>query len=171
MPAGLSAGGKKAWLEQQARLLQVRHDRAMARPPAVEQDTFNASQARAGPIHEAFDPCQHTHKAAPGCDASAGTLPLLVTGVGRSGTHHTESVLRKMGVKVHHEAAREDGSVSWIYAVVDDRAFYPWEAAKFRIAGRRFQRIFHQVQRPQRGLAGQRRAQALSDCRCATPCA
>lgn len=73
------------------------------------------------------------------------THPLLRTGVGRSGTHHTAYALQQKGFKTCHEALCDDGAVSWTYAVVDPNAFYPWEASRSRIRGHRFATVVHQV--------------------------
>lgn len=111
-----------------------------------------AHTAIAGRNWESDDICLHSHKYLPSCPG-AGKLPLLVTGVGRSGTHHIASALRMKGVDVCHEATCSDGSISWTYAVVDPNSFYPWEAAKHRINGQRFARIFHVVRHPLRCIA------------------
>ena len=42
---------------------------------------------------------------------------LLVTGVGRSGTHYTAALLRAMGLDVGHETVGRDGTASWKHAV------------------------------------------------------
>lgn len=70
---------------------------------------------------------------------------LAFAGVGRSGTHHTQHAMFLKGFDLCHEAVCTDGSVSWTYAVVDPNRFYPWEASRARINGRRFQKIVHQV--------------------------
>lgn len=140
---------------------------------AAIPDLYNAATATAG--LPASSRCELSHKAWPECPTPNGTVPLLVTGeatmhesnpasplwayvlypallsptfhsgVGRSGTHHTQHALALKGIHVCHEAVCSDGSVSWTYAVVDPQRFYPWEAASSRINGRRFQRIVHQV--------------------------
>ena len=169
-PANLSLAEKQArrqeylerereqWEQQQERLLKERHQAVLQLPPAVGSNEFDASNAVAGRAVE--DACKQHHKLQDDC-AHGRVLPLLVTGVGRSGTHHTENALRKMGVKVCHEAAckvgdwqwgrgktgacadgcMQDGSISWIYAVVDPDQFYPWENGNYRIQDQKFAKV------------------------------
>ncbi|EDQ85221.1 uncharacterized protein MONBRDRAFT_12159 [Monosiga brevicollis MX1] len=142
------------WEEQQKRLLAERHDAALATPPNVTLDEFDAAHARAGPLGAAVPlACSFHNKVTRECGTGQGQLPVLITGVGRSGTHHTESSLRHMGINVCHEAACRDGSVSWIYAVQDPDRFYPWENANYRLKDRRFGQVFHQVRHPLRVIA------------------
>jgi len=78
--------------------------------PASEEDPASLSAAWASPPL-----CQrlvNTRKHAPGCfTATAALYPLLVTGLGGSGTHEVASRLRSSGVDVAHEELRPDGAV------------------------------------------------------------
>ena len=46
-------------------------------------------------------------------------FPLLVTGLGGSGSHSIANELKNRGLKIGHESIDVDGSVSWMYAVND----------------------------------------------------
>eukprot|EP01147_Barroeca_monosierra_P004737 gene4737-8653_t len=128
------------------------------------ENSENAELARcamAGRYWDSDDICLHSHKVLPSCKSN-GELPLLVTGVGRSGTHHMASSLRHRGFDICHEAVCSLGSISWTYAVVDPNAFYPWELARNRIKGRRFHQIFHLVRHPLRCIASLTTYETLS---------
>ena len=113
-------------------------------PPSLP-DQYNAARVVAGRAFLSPTRCGGSHRAYPECPGEDGTVPLLVTGVGRSGTHHTQHALELKGFDVCHEAVCADGSVSWTYAVVDPDAFYPWELARARIKRHRFRTVVHQV--------------------------
>eukprot|EP00730_Choanoeca_flexa_P006952 TRINITY_DN12252_c2_g2_i4.p1 TRINITY_DN12252_c2_g2~~TRINITY_DN12252_c2_g2_i4.p1 ORF type:complete len:362 (+),score=63.49 TRINITY_DN12252_c2_g2_i4:190-1275(+) len=141
---------KEAFEQQQALVFQARMQEVLKQPSPVTEDEYNAAIAVAGlPTN---DKCQATHKLQEGCDHGR-ILPVLVTGVGRSGTHHVENALRLMGIYVCHESACADGAISWPYAVVDPDAFYPWERNRARIHRQKFARVFHQVRHPLRVIA------------------
>jgi hypothetical protein len=67
----------------------------------------------------------------------------LITGCGRSGTKYMALCLRAMGFDVGHEAPRDDGVVSSVWAVED--AFYPPFHSQSRPA---FDLVLHQVRHP-----------------------
>ena len=46
-------------------------------------------------------------------------LPILITGLGGSGTHYVTNELRKYGYNFYHEDISSQGAVSWFYAVND----------------------------------------------------
>ncbi|EGD78683.1 hypothetical protein PTSG_01663 [Salpingoeca rosetta] len=124
----------------------------MAKRRGSSEAAALARKAIAGRFWEEDNICLHSHKLLPGCPFN-GQVPLLVTGVGRSGTHHIASALRMKGLDICHEAVCSQGSVSWTYAVVDPDHFYPWEASKRRINNQRFQQVFHVVRHPLRCVA------------------
>jgi hypothetical protein len=53
-------------------------------------------------------------------------LPLLITGLGGSGTHEIANTLRSRGVRVRHEQIDADGTVSWFHAVNDNYGNTPY---------------------------------------------
>eukprot|EP00730_Choanoeca_flexa_P006953 TRINITY_DN12252_c2_g2_i5.p1 TRINITY_DN12252_c2_g2~~TRINITY_DN12252_c2_g2_i5.p1 ORF type:complete len:219 (+),score=35.00 TRINITY_DN12252_c2_g2_i5:190-846(+) len=73
---------KEAFEQQQALVFQARMQEVLKQPSPVTEDEYNAAIAVAGlPTN---DKCQATHKLQEGCDHGR-ILPVLVTGVGRSG--------------------------------------------------------------------------------------
>ena len=73
--------------------------------------------------------------------------PLLVTGLGGSGTHDLTNKLRYRGVRVRHEEIDLDGTVSWFHAVSDNYGgkSYPHHAAlkKSNYFSPRFSNVIH----------------------------
>ncbi|EGD83374.1 hypothetical protein PTSG_03981 [Salpingoeca rosetta] len=114
--------------------------------------THLAHRAVAGAFWSSEDVCLHSHKAFPFCEASQ-VLPLLVTGVGRSGTHHISNVLQLKGLDVCHEHICSDGSVAWTYAAVDPDNKYPWQGTGHEMKHHRFRHVFHLVRHPLRSIA------------------
>lgn len=82
----------------------------------------------------------------------ATVFPLLVTGLGGSGTHAVARRLREMGVDVDHEHIATHGAVAWMYAVNDIVIGqpYPFRARLIdsSIDSPRFERVVHVVRCP-----------------------
>jgi hypothetical protein len=80
---------------------------------------------------------------------------LLVTGVGRSGTHYTAALLREMGLDVGHETVGRDGAASWKHAVsgtfVVKKRFR--RARVTEIDSKIFETVLHQVRDPLKVVA------------------
>lgn len=154
---------RQAVLRQQQDAGALAIGESPGRAAALRQDAEDMSVLADAPVAglPTTDECMRHHKATENC-TGAGIVPLLITGVGRSGTHHTENALRRKGINVCHEAVCTNGSVSWTYAVVDPGNFYPWEASGYRIASRRFAKIFHQVRHPLKSIASLTTFEALS---------
>lgn len=80
---------------------------------------------------------------------------LLVTGVGRSGTHYTAALLREMGLDVGHETVGRDGTASWKHAVsgtfVVKKRFR--RARMTEIDSTIFDTVLHQVRDPVKVVA------------------
>lgn len=88
-----------------------------------------------------------------------GLLPLLITGLGGSGTHYVANTLRGLGIDVTHEQIAKFGSVSWQYSVGDHfvKLPYPGGAA---IPGAvqsawvpRFETVIHLVRCPMKQIS------------------
>jgi len=80
---------------------------------------------------------------------------LLITAVGRSGTHYTARLLQAMGLDVPHEAVGRDGAASWKHIttgrfVVKKRGKRPRETF---IDGSGFTTILHQTRHPLKVIA------------------
>lgn len=79
--------------------------------------------------------------------------PLLITGLGGSGTHEIANRLRGRGVRVRHEEIDTDGTVSWFHAVNNDyesSSPYPHHAAlhNSNYFSPRFSKVIHVVRCP-----------------------
>lgn len=63
-------------------------------------------------------------------------LPILVTGLGGSGTHFYNNLLRSMHIDVYHESLTgSHGSVSWYYAVNDVYLQTPYPSSRAKLQG------------------------------------
>lgn len=78
--------------------------------------------------------------------------PLLVTGLGGSGTSFLAAEFARMGLDIQHERKGQDGIVSWFQAInpwTRTDAHWPSWRGKFRIhRGDCFRQVFHQVRHP-----------------------
>jgi hypothetical protein len=72
---------------------------------------------------------------------------LLITGTGRSGTHFTSELLKKIGYDVPHESIGSDGAASWKH-VVSGTFVYIGKNREVHIDSTGFTRILHQVRHP-----------------------
>jgi hypothetical protein len=95
----------------------------------------------------------NTRKYHPACMPRPAELyPLLVTGLGGSGTHDLAIRLRAQGCRVAHEEIQSDGAVSWFYAVNDvvAQTQYPHHAKLMNPASTspRFSYVYHLVRCP-----------------------
>lgn len=85
--------------------------------------------------------------------------PLLVTGLGGSGTHNIANSLRSMGVQVRHEMIDRDGSVCWFYGGNDVYAAssYPHHArlnpAESTLFSPRFSHVIQVIRCPMRQIS------------------
>lgn len=80
------------------------------------------------------------------------SYPILITGLGGSGTHYVSRILREMGFNVQHEALGSHGSVAWQFAVNEklvSSGKYPYISDKITsentIWSPRFRYIIHLV--------------------------
>lgn len=114
----------------------------------------NSDNPNAGPSnpppHPPPPPHRRSTKYVPECFAgqTVRTLPLLVTGMGRSGTQFMATALRTLGFAVSHDntVAGPDGAVSWIYAFAETKEI-PYPSWAPSLGGLRFRHVFHQVGR------------------------
>lgn len=100
----------------------------------------------------------NTRKYHPACMSRPAVLyPLLVTGLGGSGTHDLASRLRAEGCRIMHEEIQTDGSVSWFYAVNDVEAHtqYPHHAQLTNPTSTspRFLHVYHLVRCPMQQIS------------------
>jgi hypothetical protein len=72
---------------------------------------------------------------------------LLVAGCPRSGTHYTAALLQHLGLRVAHEAVREDGTVSWVH-ITSGTYVVPERNRSKEVSNEGFDRILHQVRHP-----------------------
>ena len=110
-----------------------------------------ARRAMAGAHWAEQDICKHSLKMHDACNNST-LVPMLITGTGRSGTHHISNVLKLKGFDVCHEHICADGSVSWAYAVYDSENKYVWES-RIKRTNQRFRHVFHMVRHPLHAIA------------------
>lgn len=126
---------------------------------SYDHDWFRstAKSSSAAPLSHLHQSCQRyllSRRYAAACmPRSTVLLPVLVTGLGGSGTHAATNALRAAGVAVAHERLAKDGSVCWFYAVNDQvgrRGDYPHRAAlpSKSLLSPRFERVWHLVRRP-----------------------
>lgn len=87
---------------------------------------------------------------------------LLVTGCGRSGTTYIARLLQAGGLRIEHEAMRQDGTVSWFFAV-DSGSMPPWgDSGGKPINAYRFEHIVHQVRQPLQAIGSSQTLQPAS---------
>lgn len=72
---------------------------------------------------------------------------LLVTGCGRSGTHYTSELLKRLGLDVPHERVGRNGAASWKH-IVSGTFVYVGKRREVEIDSRGFTRVLHQVRHP-----------------------
>ncbi len=77
---------------------------------------------------------------------------LLVTGCGRSGTHYTSELLKRLGLDVPHERVGRDGAASWKH-IVSGTFVYVGKHREVEIDGSGFTRVLHQVRHPLKVIA------------------
>eukprot|EP01034_Spumella_vulgaris_P021971 gene21971-28053_t len=83
--------------------------------------------------------------------SSNGAFPLLVTGLGGSGSHYLANTLRGAGFEVSHEELDKDGAVSWIYAANDFTLNVTYPHGPIRGSSfmyPRFRAVYHVVRSP-----------------------
>lgn len=86
------------------------------------------------------------------CHGSSSVYPLLITGLGGSGTHAIARWLRERGLDLEHERIASLGAVAWMYAVNDKvvGSPYPFRAVlrDASVFSPRFRRVVHVVRCP-----------------------
>ena len=95
----------------------------------------------------------NTRKYLKECHGPKATVyPLLITGLGGSGTHAVALRLREMGVDVDHEHIAAQGAVGWMYAVNDVISGLPYpfrgRLADSSDTSPRFEQVVHVVRCP-----------------------
>lgn len=90
--------------------------------------------------------------------------PLLITGVGRSGTQYMAKILKKLGFDVVHDNAvpGSDGAVNWAYAFNSEDAPLP-HFAQHVPDTTRFAKVFLQVRNPIQAIASRMTASIKQD--------
>lgn len=113
-----------------------------------------SSQNNSSRLAAICDPLINTRKYDERCFPYPDHLfPLLITGLGGSGTHEITNKLRERGVRVRHEQIDVDGTVSWFHAVNDNygTTAYPHHAALDNNANYfspRFSKVIHIIRCP-----------------------
>src|SRR5262249_53953614 len=82
----------------------------------------------------------------------AGTLVLLITGTGRSGTHYMSHLMCEMGFDVPHERIGKDGAASWKH-IVSGTFVNLKKDRRHPISSEGFTRILHVVRHPMRVIS------------------
>ena len=85
-----------------------------------------------------------------GCTHNNGRkFPILISGVPRSGTMRTASLLQNLGIDIVHdfENVKSVGAVSWILAFRQENPYHYYGPVVFP-AGDAFNHVFHQVREP-----------------------
>eukprot|EP00056_Hartaetosiga_gracilis_P005895 m.90655 g.90655 ORF g.90655 m.90655 type:complete len:340 (-) comp12308_c0_seq1:219-1238(-) len=128
--------------------LKMEHNKKLIELYKKPEKNSPAWTTKAGSHWNDGDVCLLSRKALDECDSDF-VYPLLVTGVGRSGTHFTAYTFSQMGLQFIHEGTRLDGGVGWPYAVYNNT--YVWEHE--RVRNGRFAFVAHLVRHPLKTIA------------------
>jgi hypothetical protein len=105
-------------------------------------------------LHEHCSRFVNTRKYVPTCmPEPENRHPLLVTGLGGSGSHFVANQLQEMGFQVKHEGIGRDGAVSWFYSVNDYLLGLQYPFGKLTDSQRtflspRFDNVIHVIRNP-----------------------
>lgn len=102
-------------------------------------------------LSETCDKFINTRKHHPECFPKPKRLyPMLVTGLGGTGTHFIANSLQELGFDLAHEGIGRDGAVSWLYAVNDHliNSSYPFGRVDGGFLSPRFSNVIHVMRDP-----------------------
>eukprot|EP00049_Salpingoeca_infusionum_P010633 m.183795 g.183795 ORF g.183795 m.183795 type:complete len:323 (+) comp14699_c0_seq1:168-1136(+) len=125
-----------------------------------------AATAKAGAFweqgpHSSLDTCEQTRSyqqaISKGCSVQKRRVyRLLVTGCGRSSTHHIAGGLQQLGIDIRHETLGSEGAIAWPYAVNDAHNYYPYQKYFHRLYKHTtFKHVVHLVRHPLKVIASE----------------
>lgn len=123
-------------------------------PHHHEKDQFTKSDERLISLHQHCVRYVNSRKFDPMCMPKPDYhYPLLVTGLGGSGSHFIANQMQDMGYDLRHESIGEDGSVCWFYSVNDYLLDVTYPFGKLKPNERsflnpRFDHVIHVIRNP-----------------------